>query len=1005
MTPGPSVWTVPPGRSFVDALAGRLISETASAVRGGDPMALSRYTILLPTRRACRSLAEAFLRANNGAPLLLPRLEPIGDVDEDELMLTGEGAADRLDLPPAIPDTRRLLLLAPQVMAFHRTPDGTPPNVDQAVWLARDLAALLDQVQTEELSFDRLAELVPDTFASHWQTTLDFLKIVTEHWPRILAEEQAMDPAARRNALIAERAAAWRQDPPADPVIAAGSTGSIPATARLIGAVAELPLGRVVLPGLDRDMDDESWQALDPSHPQYGLKRLLDRLEIGRDDVAVWPAPSNGNAGARGRLISEVMRPAETTHAWREIGGAKADIAAAMQGVRRVECPTPQEEAGVIALILRQALQTSEKTAALVTLDRGLARRVAAELRRWGVEIDDSAGLPLSATPPGSFLHLTARMMAEALAPVSLLAACKHPLAAGGMPPAVFRARLRSLERAVLRGPRPAPGFAGLRHALASVDDRSRISAGDIEALADWMDRLETATAGFGEMLDRPGAPLAALLRAHVVCAEALAASDEAPGGRRLWAGDAGEQAARMVAELLAAAATFPDVSRGQYPGVLEALMAGVVVRPRFGRRPRLAIWGPLEARLQHADLLVLGGLNEGSWPRQIEADPWMSRQMRAQFGLSPAERRIGLSAHDFAQAFCAEEVVLTRAQRVEGTPTVPSRWLLRLETVLDGLDPKASRRGRSTRADGPWIDWRRRLDAPAIIRAIDPPAPMPAVAHRPRRISVTQVETWMRDPYAVYARHVLGLKALDPIDADPSAADYGTLIHRALDEFVRAYPDALPDDAADRLLAIGREVFDLDGAHPGVSAFWWPRFQRVAAWFLAQEQARRAGLAQTVTELSGRLDVDAPGGPFALTAMADRIDRLAAGGLAIIDYKTGSVPSTKDVARGLAPQLPLEAAIARDGGFEQFAADDVAELAYWRVTGGDPPGEIKPIKDAGALAEAALEGFKALVARFDDPATPYLSMPDPDRVPRYSDYVHLARVREWTATDNGDEQ
>jgi ATP-dependent helicase/nuclease subunit B len=431
---------------------------------------------------------------------------------------------------------------------------------------------------------------------------------------------------------------------------------------------------------------------------------------------------------------------------------------------------------------------------------------------------------------------------------------------------------------------------------------------------------------------------------------------------------------------------------------MLDALMAGQVVRPRFGRHPRLNIWGPLEARLQSADLVVLGGLNEGGWPADPAPDPWMSRPMRESFGLPLPERRIGLAAHDFAQLICAREVVLTRAQKTEGTPTVPSRWLLRLETVLAGcglID--------AFRPDARWLGLQQGLIAADEHRPIDPPAPCPPVSARPRRLSVTRIETWVRDPYAVYARDILRLRPLDPLEADPGAAERGTIIHEALDRFLRAYPDALPDDALERLSAIGAEAFGATLARPAVRAFWWPRFERIARWFLSREAERRAMVAATATEISGRLEIDGPAGPFVLTATADRIDRLAGGGLVIIDYKTGAAPSDKQVWAGYAPQLPLEAAMAHRGGFDGIAAGPVEELAHWRLTGGNPPGEVRAIGgDLSELAAEAHDGLVKLIAAFDAAETPYYVIPNPARIPRFNDYEHLERLGEWPVEDGG---
>jgi ATP-dependent helicase/nuclease subunit B len=407
-----------------------------------------------------------------------------------------------------------------------------------------------------------------------------------------------------------------------------------------------------------------------------------------------------------------------------------------------------------------------------------------------------------------------------------------------------------------------------------------------------------------------------------------------------------------------------------------------------------------LEARLQHADRLILGGLNEGCWPPEPAADPWMSRPMRQSFGLPLPERRIGLAAHDFAQAFAAPEVVLTRAARVEGAPTVPSRWLLRLDAVW-----RAAGLATPWPAQD-WLAWQEARDRPLRSVKAAPPAPKPPRAARPRELSATAIETWMRDPYAIYARKILGLDALEPIDADPGAADYGSLVHGALDAFLKTHPNGpLPAKALDDLLALGRDSFAEALARPGLWAFWWPRFERVAAWFVAHEAARRHGLLDSWSEIAGALEIAAPGGPFRVTAKADRIDRLADGTLAIIDYKTGAPPSAKEVAAGFAPQLPIEALIARHGGFPGVSAADVGQLLYWRLSGSPPGGEERSAgEDARGLAERALAGLSDLIARFDDELTPYAARPHPEMAPKYSDYLHLARVKEWSNGEEGEE-
>ena len=982
----PTLYTVPPHASFVDALAGGLLAGRPIPLDRDDPLALSRLTILLPTRRACRALRLAFLRQAPGQALLLPRIRPLGDIDEDEASI---GDEDDTALPDAVSPLERRLMLARLILKLGETAGGATLTGagahDQASRLARALAALLDEIQIARLDPQGLATLAPDDYAAHWQQVLRFLSLITDHWPAILAERGLMDPAARRNALLERLAACWTAEPPAHPVIAAGSTGSVPATRDLIATVARLPRGAVVLPGLDTQADEETWEAIGPTHPQYALKGLLAHIGVPRGAVRRWPVGRTGGAArARSRLIADAMRPAETVTGWRAL---PAPGKAALRDIHRIDCASPQEEAGIIAIVMRRTLETPCRTAALVTADRALARRVAAELRRWEIEVDDSAGVPLGETRPGALLRLAAQMVAEDAAPAPLLACLKHPLAAGGKAPAEFRRAVRAMERAVLRGPRPAPGFGGLRAALG----------GGEPAVERWLARLEAAAAPFAALMERPEAALGDLVRAHVECAEWLAASDAETGALRLWSGEAGAQAARFVAGILEAAPALPPVALPTaYPALLDALMEDHVVRPPYGRHPRLQIWGPLEARLQHADCMILGGLNEGVWPPATAGDPWMSRPMRAAFGLPPPELRIGLSAHDFVQSCGAAEVYLTRARRIEGTPTIPSRWLQRLDALLAGRPGAPA----ALRAMEPaLLAWWAALDRPAAATAPRPaPAPRPPVAARPRRLSVTRVETWIADPYAIYARDILRLKPLDALDADPSAAERGTIIHRILDKFVRAYPRGLPPDAEERLLALGRAHFEAAGARPGVLAFWWPRFARIARWFAAEERARRPLSRPLATEVEGSLDVDAPAGRFRLTAKADRIDTTGSGALEIIDYKTGGVPAKSHVTQGRRPQLSLEAAIAGAGGFEGVPAAPVAGLAYWRLSGAESAGEVLSIGgDAEALARAAAEGLRTLVARFDDPATPYHPVPRPALAPAWNDYAHLARHKEWS--------
>ncbi|WP_374654957.1 double-strand break repair protein AddB [Dongia sp.] len=1007
------VCCIPTGVSFVDALAFGLMRETQE-----DPLRLSAITVLLPNRRACRAVQEAFLRmgASGGRALMLPRLMPLGDLDDSELGLQGialdlslgEDLAD--PLPAAVPNMRRHLLLAllVQKAAAMTLPGGGDMNFDQAARLAAELARLLDQVETEQLDFAGIRNLAPEELAEHWQLTLHFLDILQQNWPEILKGEGAVDAAKRRNLLLARQSRLWRERPPRHPVIAAGSTGSIPASADLIATIAGLPQGLVVLPGLDANLDEKQWAEIsgDPAHPQFGLAHLLSRLETPPAAVWTWPhalpnGPQRPAPPSRARIVSAALLPADATTEWpalaqrlREPAGI-ADLA--WENVQRIDCRTEQEEAGIVALMLREAVaQPAPYRAALVTPDRGLARRVAAELRRWGIVIDDSAGTPLPMTGAGLFFRLLAEALAEDLAPVPLLALLKHPLAAAGMAQVDFQHMVRLLERKVLRGPRPGPGLAGLEAAFAAADLFEGPNRG---ALRQLLDRLRAWLALAGDWAKAQA--LADRVAAHVRLAEALAARPEADGGPFLWQGEDGEALAGFAADLLQASAGTVELDPRTYAALVAELMSGIDVRPRFGLHPRLFIWGPLEARLQQVDLMILGGLNEGIWPGDVAIDPWLSRPMRHRFGLPALERKVGLAAHDFQQALGAPRVVMTRAQRVGGKPSVPSRWLLRLDAFLRAL-------GIVEPIEGPsqYRGWQARIDRPQLIAALGRPAPRPGARYRPDELPVTDIEKWMRDPYVLYARRILKLKRLDPLDQDAGAADLGNLFHGILDRFLKDMPLPLPPDAEARLLAVGEREFTQHMARPAVWAFWWPRFRQMAAWFVAEMRAREQHLARIVTESTGRLTIGNVTPPFTLTAKADRLDILRDGRLTIIDYKTGKPPSAQDVALGFSPQLPLEAAIAAHGGFDRAPLAPVAALEFWHLKGGRGGAAVIPVKgpdgkapvDPMALAAEAFDGLRDLVAHFSKDETPYLAEPRGDFGLSYNDYAHLARYAEWSS-------
>ncbi len=975
------LFTIAPHQAFLDALAADWLQQA-----GDDPLAVADGLILLPTRRAARALAEAFLAQTDGRPLLLPRISAIGALDEAPMALAGT-----LALRPAVPVALRLAHLTRLVMALDGR-FGAPATADHAWPLAVELAALMDEAERAEVDLAAtLPGLVAEDYATHWGITLDFLRIVTRAWPDFLAEMGLMNPAARQVKLLDAQAAAWTQAPPTTRVLAAGSTGGIPAVARLLRVVAGLPSGQVVLPGLDLDLADELWTKLEDSHPQSGLRRLLNGLGALRGDVQAHPAAVVAPA-ARTALLHRALLPAPALGLWRET------LPERPTGLSRLTPADQQEEALAIALVLRGALEMPDHRAALVTPDRDLAARVAVELGRFGIVADDSAGEKLTATPPAVFLRLLAQAVADALRPVPLLALLKHPLAAAGLAPAECRAGARRLEREALRGPAPPPGLAGLRLVIRP------------DVVGAFVDRVETCLAPLLALAAAEAARPADALAALIAAAEALAGTPDEPGTRRLWSGEDGQALAALLSELLPALAVLPPQPPGTLPGLLDAALAGAAVRSRRALRgrdgvehPRVFIWGLLEARLQRADLLVLGGLAEGVWPAASDPGPWMSRPMREAAGLPSPEEAVGQMAHDWVMTACAApEVVFSCPLRRDGAPAVPARWLQRLDAMLRGAGQALP--------EHPAAAWARALDQPdeAPPRRT-PPAPRPALRFRPRILRVTEIETWLRDPYAIYARRVLGLKALPLLEEPADAADYGSVVHEAVHAFLRDVGIGFPPDAESRLVASMDAALDRQALRPALAAWWRPRLRRIAGWLAGAERDRRsdARLVHVASETQGDWAVPA-GLPFTLRGRADRVERRADGGIAILDYKTGTPPSAREVQAGLAPQLLLEAAMAADGAFGAELAGRACELTYWHLTGGFVPGEVtslfKQDSDAiGTVVDTARDRLAALVAAFDDPNHPYLSQPHPGQAPRFSDYTQLARVAEWAALEEGE--
>ncbi len=973
----PSIYTMPSGVPFLPALAAGLRERLGAE--------FSQALILLPTRRAVRQLGEAFVGEQSAS--LLPRMRTLADIDPEEPpfepgYLTGL-------VRPAMPPAQRRFALARIVARYHSSITDLPIDPAGMLALTDPLIAILDDAALEEVNLSDVSQLkeIEDFAARHFQNAATLYKIIQEFWPAYVSEQGLMEPMARRVALLNALTALWTDTPPDHPVIIAGSTGTLGASARLMRCVANMPGGLIVLPGLDTSLPESSWDQVGAEHPQNSLKNLLKIIGVNRGAVDEWThAPEPQGLRARRRVISESLVPVDATADWpgriarlRDYDSSGDIFGAALKGLCVVEANTDDEEALAIALMMREALETEDATAALVTPDPALARRVKARLRRWDIEVDYSQGEPLEETSLGSFLSVILRLAQDPQNPVDLAAMCKHPLCSIGRKPGDLRRDWALDEIKYFRGARPKNNFEC--NVLEHVHERLQFLCDKAEAqsASEWA-------------------------RTLAITLESVAATDKLSGAAVLWAGDAGESAASMLEELIGFGGDLGVMTLGDFARLVGTLMRGRVVRARFGMHPRLQILGPLEARMLSADRIILGGLNEGVWPAGLPAQPFLSRGMRSALGLSLPERRYGLAAHDFAELAAHRDVFLTRSKRADDGPRVASRWLWRLQTLVRGA---MGVNGNHLEAKHPYLEWARALDhVPADkVRPAVRPAPMPPVEERwpsGRKLSVTQIRTWVRDPYAIYAKKILGLEPLRELDEVVGPREYGSAVHKGLEVFTKAFPADLPQDAPRQLARAFEDALIAAGFSEHHLAKERVRLARAAQDMTIFMKERRAqGWAFFKAESYGRLDLSEV--DFTVSSLADLIEK-SAEGYAVLDYKTGAPSTEKVIQAGFDPQLPLTALMLSRGAFDNVPAGYTAELLYVRVKGaggGTAPKVIASNEDSKGWSaqdyqDEALADLKQLVRAFDKKETAYVSQPRLQYTNDYGDYDDLARRGEW---------
>jgi ATP-dependent helicase/nuclease subunit B len=962
-TPGPRVFALPAGADF----PAELVRGLRERLAGQPPQAMAEVQLYVNTSRMRRRIVDLFCAS--GASFL-PRIRLITELGQESVMA---------GVPAAIPPLRRRLELAALIAPLIDADPSFAPRA--AIYeLADSLAGLMDEMQGEGVSPADIAAVDVSNHSDHWARMQAFLAIVTGY----LGKSAAPDTEARQRLVVQKLAQQWMDAPPSGPVIVAGSTGSRGTTALFMRAVAALPQGALVLPGFEFDMPKGVWAALDTAlagedHPQFRFRALLDALELPHSAVAPWRIVAAPNP-ARNALVALSMRPAPVTDQWLTDGPKLQDIAGATDGITLIEAASPRAEALAIALILRKAAEDG-RTAALITPDRSLTRQVTAALDRWRILPDDSAGRPLALSAPGRLLRHVAGLFGQRLSAETLLTLLKHPLTATGADRGLHLLLSRDLE---LHLRRKGPAFPTGPDLIAWAKDEAAVS---------WA----TALAGLLDRLDQIGVrPLCDHITHHRSLTEGLARGTGPLGSGALWAENAGINALAVMTDLAAEAAFGADMSPQDYNSLFTAILNQGEVRDPAQPHPHIMIWGTLEARVQGADLVIMGGLNDGSWPKLPNPDPWLNREMRQKAGLLLPDRQIGLSAHDYQQAIAAREVVLTRAHRNADAETVASRWLNRLTNLLDGLPDQGGKIAlQNMRSKGnTWLALAQALEEPLVqVKPAPRPAPRPPVAHRPKELYVTSIAKLIRDPYAIYARHILGLYPLDPLTQTPDARLRGEVLHLVLERFAKDRPNAETYPAARaRLLQTAADVLAAEVPFPAARALWLAKLDRAADVFLAFDQAD--GGTSLKIEDTGSTRLHAL--DFTLRARPDRIDLLPDGRLLIVDYKTGEVPSEKK-QRLYDNQLLLQAAMAQRGGFGAGLPTNVARITY--VGLGSNPRTL-PTEITDTLMGEMWEKLHKLIADYQTHDRGYQSRRAVFEDRKVGDYDHLARHGEWQQSD-----
>lgn len=959
----PRLFGVPLGAPYPTAFVQGFLDRFAH----GDPTATARTTIIVNSGSMARALKGAF---QHHAPVLLPRIVPVGAV---EALIPAHNVAPAID--PMLLRLDLAHLIAKRMAADPTLAPGAP-----AYDVAGALIRLLAEMASEGVTPDDLMAMDVGDHSAHWQRNLTFIGLVDQ----FLDATDGLEPEARQRKIVDALIETWRKTPPQSPLIIAGSTGSRGTTRRLIEAVATLPNGYVVLPGFDTTLPDALWDKLGEDHPQQRFGALMNVLGLTANHVAHWAG--RPIAPHRQKILSLALRPPPVTDQWIREGPNLPPLVDALSEVTLVEAPNQQAEAQAIALGLRDAVE-SGKTTALVSPDRMLTRRVSAALDRWGIVADDSAGRPLALSAPGRLLRQISTLNRLEMPTSEVLALLKHPLIATGHKTARGTHLLMTRELEIWSRRK---GHAFL------IESVLAIWAGSDGPRLDW---IAWVMASLPMPAPKTPQSLTDLLARVVKAAEALSAGANGVGSGGLWEEDAGKLALEKITSLRNVADAAAPVTPHDFNAILSHVLQDEV-RSSLVPHADVRIVGTLEARNLTADTVILAGLNEQVWPPAEDQDPWLNRALRRRAGLLSPDRRTGLSAHDFEQAFGLREVWLSRTLRSDDGEAVPSRWLNRLQNLVSGLPAQggdlawrtAKRKGDAWLALAQRLDRRRKKEPPALR-----PSPAPPPHARPQGLSVTEIQRLIRDPFEIYAKHILNLVAIPQPPVEPDARLRGIALHEVAERFTATPLSGDRNADKHRLLATAAEVFAQMVPWPITRHLWLARLERIAESFISEEIQRQAEGQILLREVKAEYTFGIPA--FTLVGKVDRVDRRPDGSVAIYDYKSGKVPSL-DQMKHYDRQLLLEALMVARGAFgSPMDAHSVGYIGLG-ANAAKPPLNLGAEDPDWAQIDTVEANFVQLLAAYRNPALGYTSRRVIEKQEYRGDYDHLARYGEWDEAD-----